>query len=329
MTKKPSLYEILDVPQNADSTAIDDAWTTKLNALELAAVAGMDSADLASRKQIIRFAANTLLDSSTRLAYDAKLARSNSVDHASQSASPQLTAQLTAHHAAPGVGRSSNDLALVPQVSSSATRDSMNLRADALALRAEAMSLRADAMILQSGAALPTSGNSGRAGGWLHLISSGPIWRIMIFLAVLGLIALGFARCSNETPLRRNAAEGKAAEKATLQEYFQTHGVRPANLAEMELLEAERRRRSNDNRNEQQNVEKKVKAEVTFEEDSRRRAQDVSDRLRSEEVQQKMAVQRDEREAERLRTERKEAERIAEEQRVQKMQDQWQQIIKR
>lgn len=84
---------------------------------------------------------------------------------------------------------------------------------------------------------------------WLHLISSGPLWSVVIFSSVLGLIALGFARCSNDTPLRRNAVKSKATEKAALQEYFQTHSIRPANLAEMVLLEAERRRRINENRN--------------------------------------------------------------------------------
>ena len=325
MSRKPSLYEILDVPQKADSAEIDHACFSKLKALELASVAGIDAADLASRKQIIRFAANTLSDRSTRLAYDAQLALDNNFGGSTGGSIPHLIAQQVIQSG----GRSSNDLSLLPQVATSATRDSMNLRADALALRAEAMSLRADSMILQSGAAPPTSGHPGSAGGWLHLISSGPVWRIFIFLSILGLIALGFARCSNETPLRRNAVESKGAEKAALQEYFQTHGVRPANLAEMELLEAERRRRSNDSRNEQQNSEQKVKAELKFEEDSRRRAQDVSDRLRMEEEQQKMVLQREELEAKRLVTERKETERVAEEQRVQKMQGQWQQIIRR
>jgi flagellar biosynthesis GTPase FlhF len=325
MTQKLSLYEILDIPQTADSAAIDRAWTIKLNALELAAVAGIDAADLASRKQIIRFAASTLLDSSTRLAYDAELARNNNIGLAGQHTSSHLLPDNSAQNA----GKTANDLALVPQVTSSATRDSMNLRADALALRAEAMSLRADALILQSGAALPSSGHSGSSGGWLRLISSGPIWRIMIFLTVMGLVALTLARCTTEAPMRRDAAESKAGEKAALQEYFQTHGVRPANLAEMELLDAERRRRSNESRNEQQNADQKVKEEVKFEEDSRKRAQEVSERLRFEETQQKLAAQREERDAERERTERKEADRIAEEQRIQKMQNQWQQIIKR
>jgi hypothetical protein len=40
----------------------------------------------------------------------------------------------------------------------------------------------------------------------------------------------------------RARLEAKAAEKTAVQEYFQTHGVRPANMAELELLEAERRR---------------------------------------------------------------------------------------
>ena len=129
-------------------------------------------------------------------------------------------------------------------------------------------------------------------------------------------------------PLRRNAVESKATEKVALQEYFQTYGVRPANIAEMELLEAERRR-SNESRNEQQNTDQKVKAELKFEGDARRRAQDVSDRLRLGEERQQLNTQREDRETERLRNERKDADRAAEERRIQKLEGQWQQISRR
>lgn len=205
----------------------------------------------------------------------------------------------------------------------------MNLRADALALRADAMSLRADAMILQSGTDLAYSHSSDRSGGWLRSLSSGPILRITAFLVVMCLIALSWVRCSSDVPLKRNAAANGATEKAALQEYFQTHGVRPANLAEMELLEAERRRRSNESRNEQQNTDQKIKAELKFEEDARRRGQDVSEQLRADEERQRLATQRDEREAEQLRIERKEAARVAEERRLEKLEAQWQQVLKR
>jgi curved DNA-binding protein CbpA len=321
MTKKPSLYEILDVPLTANSAEIDQAWRAKLGALERA-VGVIDVKELASRKQLIRVAANTLLDSSSRLAYDAHLARSENPDGTSNNQGTELSRQV-AVQAALG-------LALVPQVPPAISVDSMNLRADALALRAEAMSLRADALILQAGVRLADSGQSAQSRGWSHLMGSGPILRILVFLTVMGLIALGWARCSSAVaPLQRMATDGKASEKAVLQEYFQTHGVRPANLAEMELLEAERRRRNNDNRNEQQNADQKAKAELRFEEDARKRAEEVSERLRNDEERQKMAAQREERDAERQRNERKESERMAEERRVQKLQEQWQQTLRR
>lgn len=321
MTKKPSLYEILDAPQTANTAAIDQAWRTKLGALERAASA-MDSIELASRKQLIRIAANTLLDSSSRLAYDSQLARSENTDGSGNSHASELSRQVA--------GEAALGLALVPQVQPTISRDSMNLRADAMALRAEAMSLRADAMILQAGARLGDSGESAPSRWGSALLGSGPILRILVFLTIMGLIALGWARCSAVVaPLQRTATEGKASEKAALQEYFQTHGVRPANSAEMELLEAERRRCSNENRNEQQNTDQKAKAALKFEDDARRRAQEVSDRLRSDEEQQRQMVQREEREAARQLNERKEAERIAEEQRIQKLQNQWQQTLTR
>ena len=327
MTKKPSLYEILDVPQTANTAAIDQAWRTKLGDLERSASA-MDSSELASRKQLIRVAANTLLDSSSRLAYDSQLARSENTGGSVNSISSGSghDSGLSRRVA----GEAALGLTLVPQVQANLSSDSMNLRADAMALRAEAMSLRADAMILQAGARLGDNSESVQPRGWSRLMSSGPILRILMFLTVMGLIALGWARCTAVVaPLQRTATEGKASEKAALQEYFQTHGVRPANLAEMELLEAERRRRTNENRNEQQNTDQKAKAELKFEEDSRRRAQDVSDRLRSDEERQKLNVQREEREAQRELDERKRAERIAEEQRIQRLQNQWQQTLRR
>lgn len=325
MIKKPSLYEILDVPETADATAIEHACTTRLGALEQANVARGDTAELASQKQIIRLAASTLLDSSSRLVYDAELSQNKKLAQAGKNASSPFTDQ----HPTQGAGHGFNNLALIPLVASTAARDSMNLRADALALRADAMSLRADAMILQSGGALASGSNDGRADAWLRFVPSGPVLRIAVFLGVMCLIALGWARCSTDTPSRRNAVESKAVEKAALQEYFQTHGVRPGNMAEMELLEAERRRRSNESRNEQQNTDQKVKAEAKFEEDSRQRAQDVSDRLRMDEERQQLNTQQENREIERLRNERKEAERAAEERRIQKLEGQWQQIIRR
>ena len=186
MIKKPSLYEILDVPETADACAIEHAWTTKLGTLDQAGAADVDSAELASRKQIIRQAASTLLKSSSRLAYDAELARHAATDHTVKNANPIFSAEPFTQ----SVGKGFSDLALIPLVASTAARDSMNLRDDALALRADAMSLRADAMILRSGAALASSRSSGRTDGWQRYVPSGPLLRIAIFLVVMCLIAL-------------------------------------------------------------------------------------------------------------------------------------------
>lgn len=321
MVKKPSLYEILGLTQTANSAEIDQAWRMKLGALERVANS-MDGAELLSRKQLIRVAANTLLDSSSRLAYDSHLARSEGAGSGAINHASELSHQV-ASEAAMG-------LALVPQVPSPPSRDSMSLRADAMALRADAMSLRADALILQSGSRLSADSDADRLRGWPGLMSSGPILRILGFLVIMSLVALGWARCSAVVaPQQRNATDSKAGEKAALQEYFQTHGVRPANLAEMELLEAERRRSSNDSRNEQQNADQKAKAAIEFEKDARRRAQEVSDRLNFDEQAQKLSQQREEREAERLNYERKESARLAEERRIQRLQDQWQQTLRR
>ena len=90
-----------------------------------------------------------------------ELARHAAIDHTVKNTSPIFSAEPFTQ----SVGKCFSDLALIPLVTSTAARDSMNLRDDALALRADAMSLRADAMILQSGAALASSRSSGRTDG--------------------------------------------------------------------------------------------------------------------------------------------------------------------
>jgi flagellar biosynthesis GTPase FlhF len=318
MDSKPSLYDILGVPQSADNAQISRAFAEKLDELDRLEPA-LDASALASRKQKIRIAASTLFDPATRLAYDAKLNHGQeNLSLTNGSLSPEFAANYAMNQTLPA----------------SSAVDSVNLRAEALALRAEALSLRADAMLLQAGsnAGIAIGNNGERSSAWLNFITSAALLRTLAFLIFMSAVAFGLSRCAVVAPLQANSAANQAAEKAALQEYFQTHGVRPANMAELELLETERRRKENALRSEKQDVDKAKRDEREFEEESRRRAQEVSERLRIEEEESKRAQKIELQEQERLRKERNErrdAERVAEEERQRKLEEKWRQIIVR
>jgi hypothetical protein len=111
----------------------------------------------------------------------------------------------------------------------------------------------------------------------------------------------------------RARLEAKAAEKTAVQEYFQTHGVRPANMAELELLEAEREARQ-------------------FEEDARKRGLEVSRDLQLAEERAERARQLEAKEQqakERAAQAEKKADQQAEERRAERQQQQWRDIIQR
>lgn len=319
MNKKPSLYDILGVPETADSAEIGSALAQNIQALD-SNTRALDAASLASRKQMVRIAASTLLDPATRLTYDAKLLE----DHLHSNALQGSSMEASASHPC-------GDLALSLAPMTANVRNSVHLRADALALRAEALSLRADAMLLQAGAGAG-SGNdnsSERSSAWLSFMTSGPLLRVLTFLVVLVGVAFGISRCVANAPVQANAATNQAAERAAIQEYFQSHGVRPANMGELELLETERRRKENAQRSEKQDVDKVKTDEHKFEEESRRRGREVSEQLRADEEQHKLNMEREQQKDDRIASERKEAERVAEELRIKRLEEQWKQTIKR
>ncbi len=327
MSKKPTLYEILGIQRQADSATIDIAAQAQM-ALLAQGSSGLDTSAQAARQQMIRIAVSTLKDPSTRLTYDARLAQEDALSNT----------QAVPHAFSTATAASITDaLVLRPTSPGLPGQESAHLRAEALSLKAEALSLKADAMILQASASsnsLVTSGPSthAAAAGWLEGMAAGRMWRVLIFMLILLAIAMSFSRCAISGPAQREASEAKAAERAALQEYFQTYGVRPANMAELELLQAERKRKDNEQRSQMQDTNKTKTDEQRFEEESRRRAQEVSDRLRSEEEAHKMSVERDrdrELQAERELRERKDAERRAEERRIQRLEQQWQNVIKR
>jgi hypothetical protein len=250
---------------------------------------------------------STLVDPASRLEYDTKLAGSRRADLPTEPMG----------------------LALVPFAPQ--PEAVTNARADALSLRADALSLRADAMLLRAGLDAPATGAAEVA----RTVASGTVSalkyvaRAVGLLVLMAVVAFSLTRCMRGDPSARNTAlESKANEKAALQEYYQAHGVRPANMAELELLEAERRRRENQGRSESQDREKSERDARRFEEDARQRAREVSDNLRRSEEQARRDAQ-----AEQMRKQYEaQAERAAQEaeqRRIERQQNQWRDILRK
>jgi curved DNA-binding protein CbpA len=303
MKSKPTLYELLGVTPDASVAQIQEGFRRQQMALEKAR-AGLSPEEWKDRAQLLRVAYSTLSDVSARVGYDAKL------------------------RPAPPVPEVAAALALVPAVAGAA---SPQLQADALSLRADALALRADAMLIRAGADTRRSDD-----GMLRGILSGSASAMKIFtravglLVIVGFTAFLFTRWlggGGQAVASRTAAEARAHEKAALQEYYQTYGVRPANLAEMELLEAERRRRENEERQAQQDAQKRESEERRFEEEARRRGREVDEALRRAEERQRMDAERD-RQAQEARQQQERYRQEQERHRAEMQQQQWRNVLR-
>ncbi|AMO22061.1 hypothetical protein GCM10027034_23520 [Ramlibacter solisilvae] len=309
MGGRRTLYELLGVAQTASVAELQSAYRQRVAELE-AACAGMNLQDYKDQAQLLRVALSTLSDPVTRVGYDAKLTAS--------SAAPAAAAGLT----------------LAPLEPKPDAAGSAGVRADALSMRADALALRADAMLVRAGLDLP----AGRSGGMAAPIASGAVKMLRRLASALGLLVLVgmgafmLTRCTVGDPAaRRVAQESQAAEKAALQEYYQTHGVRPANMAELELLEAERRRRSNQERQQDLNQDKQERQERQFEQDARRRADEVSRQLRHDEERARYEAQREaqrERNEKMAKEERERMQQEAELLRAERERERWRQELR-
>ena len=122
MTQKKSLYEILELQQDADYADIRAAYERLQRLLE-SQQSALSREDYATQLRLLKVAFSTLSAPSSRDAYDAGL-------------------HLRTDSARPG-----SALLVTPAASSSNTA---GIRADALMMRAEAMTLRADALGLKA-----------------------------------------------------------------------------------------------------------------------------------------------------------------------------------
>lgn len=298
MATKRSLYDILGIAQDATVQDIQNAYQARLTQLEQARERmGVDQFN--DRMQVLRLALSTLTDTAARLSYDAKLAASRPSD------------------APPSAASSAPVLSLAPLPA-----DAASVQAEALSLRADALALRADAMLLRAGLESQLARKEEPAVMQYAKLFT----RAVGLLVIVGISAFALTRCmATRTQVDRLQMESRASEKAALQDYQNTHGVRPANVAEMELLEAERRKAENQERTTQWEKEKAEEAQRRFLEESRRRGQQVAEDLRRAEEQARL---RAEREDERLRA-IEQAKQDAEQRRLDKEREHWQSILRR
>ncbi|MFL6691961.1 MAG: DnaJ domain-containing protein [Ramlibacter sp.] len=267
---RPTLYELLGVAQGASVPEIQAAYRHEMNTLE-AQRGTLQPVEFNDRSQLLRVAYSTLSDAVSRTGYDAKLE--------------------TAARSTPA-GAAARALAITPETAAGVA--SAGVRAEALSMRADALSLRADAMLMRAGVGLPAERHPAMAAAGDVLHGAKRVVRAIGLLFVVGMVAFGIARCaSSGSAQKRIDFERKAAEQTALQEYYQTYGVRPANMAELELMQAARQRTANEQRQADQNRRAQDQAERRFEEESHRRGREVSEELRRADEAARLQAQRD------------------------------------
>lgn len=216
MSSRKTLYQILALPATASDAEIMTAYQDMLQKLEQHREI-LNFEDFESKKKLIQMAYETLSDPLLRRKHDEKLmSRKAKIDTESSE-----TSALTLM-----------------------TPDALASKADALSLRAEAMALRADAFSIKCGilpyrnaqeAQLDTSQPSRSMFTWT---------RLLVLVGAVIALSMAAQTAIFYSAVRTGEAVGKVAntsqERAALQDYYQTFGVRPASIEEMRLLEKER-----------------------------------------------------------------------------------------
>lgn len=274
MTQKKTLYELLQLQPDAQDADIQAAYDRLMQAPPSASP-GATHEDRQLHERVLRVAYSTLMNPQSRAAYDAELAARRLPAHG-----------LSLVPVEPAAG-------LAPPTA--LRTDAMLLRAEAIALRANALELKASALDAgvpgAAGAAVMPDAISGARLGAMSgaqpfspppprypppvaryaaapaeppshlplLLSwlSGSIKHVLLALGTLVVIGLGVQ--TFHAPSRTESAE--AQEKIYLQEYYQTHGVRPANMAEARMLDEQRRREAEAQRQQQEAKRQRQEAE--------------------------------------------------------------------
>ncbi len=309
MTNKKSLYEILEVTNNAtfpEIRASHERLMRSLNSLR----STLSHEDYNMQLRLLKVAYSTLSAPMSRDSYDAHLSIRG------ESAKPQSLALV----APPPTG----------QGAAAVRAEALLIRADAMALRAEAMGLKADLLNGQT----QTGFDPGERSIMGHLwASSKTVLLTLGTLVAIGMVfKVAFMVTRNVQPDQAVNVRGPTEDKAFLQEYYQTWGVRPASRAEAELMDAERRKNDEAKRAQRQNDEAKRKAENAeqrFEEESRRRGEQVSAELQYAEERAQRAKQEEERQQKDAKADAEHQRLEAERQRLEAEQAKWQKVLGR
>jgi curved DNA-binding protein CbpA len=263
MSPKKTLYEILNVSQDATFAQIQTEYTNLCHKLESGS-SGLMAQDAAMQLKLVNMAFQVLRDNMSRAAYDAKLS------------------QQTALAVTPPTAGSE---ALSVKV------DSVSLKADAAALMAQAAMLNANALSMHYAATGQSAGLQG-GGGFFKTFRFGFTVLGAIVAVSMVVMVLSLGRCSGGRV--SGPEDAKAQEKLMLQEYYQQYGVRPANMAEMNLLEAQRRKdeaakRSEESasRNAEMAADKKAREEQRFIDETQKLSQRVTENLQRDEERAK------------------------------------------
>ena len=142
---------------------------------------------------------------------------------------------------------------------------------------------------------------------------------IIATLMIVGLViqvGVIFSTYKRVNEVAAPNAASPAAEKAYLQDFYQTYGIRAASREEADLLLADMRRKEaaeGEKRMQERQQEEQERAQRRFEEDSRRlgaqvtadnlRAEEEARRVREEEERRKEAQEKAQQEAERMKRE--------------------------
>lgn len=223
------------------------------------------------------------------------------------------------------------DLAL-STLSDQVSRDAYDAKLAASKAPAYALVPRdADATSLQIAAAIETSQ---KMTGAIERIPESPLKIISataatsvsalrkILAAIAGLMALGVVIKVSTFVLAGGqsgrSADGvsRADEKVRIQEYYQTHGVRPGSKIEADLLEVENRRKENEQREAAREKKQEEDRYRQFVEESRRVGREASESVRRAEEHARYEEERRKQQLERERREREAAEREAERDRL-------------
>ncbi|MBI5430550.1 MAG: DnaJ domain-containing protein [Nitrosomonadales bacterium] len=297
--KKKTLYEILEVPQDATLAEIQASHRRLTEKIQSS---GLKREDVDFKLKVINVALQTLSDRRSRDAYDAQIA------------SIQVPALIPHDHA----------LVPSPRADSMALQaEAMSLKAEAVSLKAEAVSLKAEAMSLKMsvppyGAGAEPGGNQSGLKKWASLFGglAPPVRKGIVMvasmIAMLAVFQMFFVVFANRQIVEAARVEDKASEKVIIQEFYQTYGVRVNSAAEAQLLEAEYRRKEREQSTAERESQRKEEEYKRFVEESRRMGEQVTYENNTAEERARHAEEQQKRREEQERLEREAAEREAE-----------------